>query len=147
MTVGFRNEIDGLRDRDKERSLTASSLVGPPSGSRRISYTEIGFALSDTAFSKKSMPSSAGVLGVVGSLPWPLVRTLVRALVGMLSVFLTTLDALDATDATVAAAPCSMMRSRSGGRSGGRRDYRTRDEKWESAAVAGMRWASKRDRV
>lgn len=44
---------------------TAPSLFGPPSASRRSSYTRIGLSPS-TADWKNSIPSSAGVFGVAG---------------------------------------------------------------------------------
>jgi len=44
---------------------TSRLLLGPPSGSNGSSYTRMGASLCLIADSKKSIPSSAGVLGVL----------------------------------------------------------------------------------
>jgi hypothetical protein len=48
-----------------ERKRTSRLLLGPPSGSRGSSYTRMGASPYLIADSKKSIPSSAGVFGVL----------------------------------------------------------------------------------
>jgi hypothetical protein len=54
----------GGTDTRLERRRTSRLLLGPPSGSNGSSYTRMGASPCRIADSKKSTPSSAGVLGV-----------------------------------------------------------------------------------
>lgn len=65
---GWKTNVLGkelaMRRRKRRDKHTESSLLGPPSGSNLSSYTAMGESPGRHSLWKKSMPSSAGVLGV-----------------------------------------------------------------------------------